>query len=46
LELPPDPFPDWAQFTVWDEAAADPDDRAWLAPLGDGFLEDLALLHS
>ena len=46
-ELPPDPFPDWHHFTLCDElAAADPDDQAWLAPRGDGFLEDLLLLHS
>ncbi|MET1064286.1 MAG: endonuclease, partial [Arthrobacter sp.] len=46
-ELPPDPFPDWHHFTLCDElAAADPDDQDWLAPLGDGFLEDLMLRSS
>ena len=43
--LPPDPFPDWHQFTAGHPLpAADTDEPAWPAPLGDPFREDLGLL--
>jgi hypothetical protein len=44
LELPPDPFPDWHAFTVWDDfPAADTGDPRWSEPLGIPSLEDCLL---
>ncbi|MET4095914.1 hypothetical protein ABIB51_002860, partial [Arthrobacter sp. UYCu712] len=46
-ELPPDPFPDWHQFTDWHPLpAADPDDPGWPAPLDDPIPEWLLLLKA
>ena len=44
-ELPPDPFPDWHQFTAAHPLpAADTNDPGWPAPLDDPFPESLLLL--
>ena len=45
LDLPPDPFPDWHEFTAAHPMpAADTNNPGWPAPLDDPFPESLLLL--